>query len=253
MKPSLSYQHWLDVVSRSFALCIPSADSAAAGSGRARVPAVSRAQHRRGCAVPSIRDFPAAASSSACADIPPRAMPRMRVDVATFRLCLSSGPAHGRRAIRRSLRDPRAPWVMVMPCPRARGRRSFRGLDRMALGMAAYTRRPSPLRLVDVDDVARDCCFVAASSARCSRTCGFRRTRAPGPRAPLAYHFGLFLQRVNILEDLAAGRAVPGGSSCPIAAELLASLRPEMPRGRSSIPLAIPRGDPPYRPSVRGR
>ena len=37
----------------------------------------------------------------------------------------------------------------------------FYAMDRMALGMAAYARRPMPLCLVDLEDVTRYCCFVA--------------------------------------------------------------------------------------------
>ena len=83
-------------------------------------------------------------------------------------------------------------------------------MDRMALGMAAYARRPMPLCLVDLEDVTRYCCFVAGLVGEMLTELWAFDSSAPAPRFALAYHFGLFLQKVNILkdqdEDEAAGR-----------------------------------------------
>ena len=77
----------------------------------------------------------------------------------------------------------------------------FYAIDRMALGMAAYARRPTPLRLVDLEDVTRYCCFVAGLVGEMLTELWAFDSSAPAPRFALAYHFGVFLQKVNILKD----------------------------------------------------
>jgi phytoene/squalene synthetase len=100
----------------------------------------------------------------------------------------------------------------------------FRAVDRMAMGMAAYTRRPSPLHLADAEDVTRYCCFVAGLVGEMLTDLWRLGHDEPVPAMKLAYHFGVFLQKVNILkdqrEDEAAGRFL-----VPDRRALLASLR----------------------------
>jgi len=120
----------------------------------------------------------------------------------------------------------------------------FGAVDRMAVGMAAYAQR-SVLRLVDVEDVTRYCCFVAGLVGEMlGELWAFGRTDPPPPPA-LAYHFGLFLQKVNILkdqqEDEAAGRFL-----VPDRRELLASLRTHA-QGALEYLQALPRNERGYR------
>ena len=121
----------------------------------------------------------------------------------------------------------------------------FRATDRMARGMAAYTRRPSGLRLIDVEDVSRYCCFVAGVVGEMlTQLWAFGGTITPPPLR-LAYHFGLFLQKVNILkdqhEDEAAQRFL-----VPDRGELLASLGGNA-RGALAYLQALPRQETGYR------
>ncbi|HEX4453359.1 MAG TPA: squalene/phytoene synthase family protein [Kofleriaceae bacterium] len=100
----------------------------------------------------------------------------------------------------------------------------FGTVDRMALGMAAYQSRPQPLRLVDTEDVTRYCCFVAGIVGEMLTHLWALHHTEPAPPMRLAYHFGLFLQKVNILkdrqEDEAAGRFL-----VPDRDDLVASVR----------------------------
>jgi len=100
----------------------------------------------------------------------------------------------------------------------------FGAVDRMAQGMAAYTRRSSRLCLLDVEDVARYCCFVAGLVGEMLTDLWALATAEPAPRVALAYHFGLFLQKVNILKDQKDDEAA-ARFFVPDRAELLASLR----------------------------
>jgi phytoene/squalene synthetase len=118
-------------------------------------------------------------------------------------------------------------------------------VERMASGMAAYTSRADRLRLVDVEDVSRYCCFVAGTVGEMLTelwALGHRET-PPSPR--LAYHFGLFLQKVNILKDQAEDEAV-GRFFVPDREQLLASLRGDA-RGALAYLQALPRDDVGYR------
>src|SRR5690606_28183611 len=117
----------------------------------------------------------------------------------------------------------------------------FGALDRMALGMAAYTRRTRPMQLLDVEDVSRYCCFVAGVVGEMlTRLWTLDRAVHP-PRTSDAYHFGLFLQKVNILKDQEEDEAV-GRFLVPDRAALLASLGRDA-RGALAYLRAIPRGD----------
>jgi phytoene/squalene synthetase len=120
----------------------------------------------------------------------------------------------------------------------------FGALDRMAQGMAAYARRGPALRLVDLEDVCRYCCFVAGVVGELlTRLWALGGGSAPSMLS--AYRFGLFLQKVNILkdrrEDEAAGRFL-----VPDREALLASLR-EDGRGALEYLTSLPRAERGYR------
>ncbi|MFT3698034.1 MAG: squalene/phytoene synthase family protein [Kofleriaceae bacterium] len=101
----------------------------------------------------------------------------------------------------------------------------FSAIDRMAEGMAAYTRRPTPLHMVDVEDVTRYCCFVAGLVGEMlTRLWKVQHEGEPAPTMALAYQFGVFLQKVNILKDQQEDEAV-GRFFVPDRQALLASLR----------------------------
>src|SRR6266550_3110664 len=63
----------------------------------------------------------------------------------------------------------------------------FSAIDRMALGMAAYARRPAT-RLVDLEDVSRYCCIVAGMVGE-MLTRLWTLEGQPGPRMLFAYRF----------------------------------------------------------------
>src|SRR5438309_2075184 len=75
----------------------------------------------------------------------------------------------------------------------------FGAIDRMAVGMAAYARRPT-LRLVDLEDVSRYCCIVAGLVGEMLTQLWGLDGETP-PRMLHAYRFGLFLQKVNIPKE----------------------------------------------------
>jgi phytoene/squalene synthetase len=111
----------------------------------------------------------------------------------------------------------------------------------MANGMAAYSRRPLPLRLVDLEDVSRYCCFVAGVVGEMLTQLWACGGDDVAPPIPLAYHFGLFLQKVNILKDQAEDEAA-GRFLVPDRLGLLASLS-----GDASGALAYLQTLPPHR------
>ncbi|HET9626166.1 MAG TPA: squalene/phytoene synthase family protein [Kofleriaceae bacterium] len=118
-------------------------------------------------------------------------------------------------------------------------------VDRMAVGMAAYAKRSSVLHLVDVEDVTRYCCFVAGLVGEMLTKLWALGRSEPAPPLALAYHFGLFLQKVNILKDQPEDQAV-GRQLVPDRRELLASLRMHA-RGALEYIQALPRGERGYR------
>jgi phytoene/squalene synthetase len=113
------------------------------------------------------------------------------------------------------------------------------------VGMATYARRAPGLRLVDVEDVTRYCCFVAGLVGEMLGQLWAIGRREPPPPVALAYHFGVFLQKVNILkdqqEDEAAGRFL-----VPDRRELLASVWGDA-QGALEYLQALPRHDRGYR------
>jgi squalene-hopene/tetraprenyl-beta-curcumene cyclase len=236
-RPFARYQERLDAVSRSFAMCIPQLepplrDRVALSYLLLRVldtvedaPFTDRAEQARQFA--RLRGF--------LGRMPSRA----EVDrfVAGFPAGLSD-PERGLLGDTLALLED----GHALPAP-VRGA-VLGTVDRMAVGMAAYARRPSGLRLIDLEDVTRYCCFVAGVVGELLTTL-FALGGQPAPPMVLAYHFGLFLQKVNILkdqeEDEAAGRFL-----VPDRRELLASLRRDA-RGALEYLQALPRSQRGYR------
>jgi phytoene/squalene synthetase len=216
MRSQEFYQRHLDAVSRSFALCIPQLDlpfgpRVALSYLLLRVLdtvedssfADRRVQQRQFAA---FRQFLAERPS--------------REEVEAFRSSFPPGITDGER---RLLADTEVFIEDYHGLPAEPRAIVGSAIDRMAQGMAAYARRPAPLRLLDLEDVSRYCCIVAG-------VVGELLTRlwalggGPAPKMLDAYHFGLFLQKVNILKDQAEDEAV-GRFLVPDRREILASLR----------------------------
>jgi phytoene/squalene synthetase len=120
----------------------------------------------------------------------------------------------------------------------------FSAVDRMAQGMAAYARRPAPLRLLDAEDVSRYCCIVAGLVGEMlTRLWALGGEKAP--RMLHAYQFGCFLQKVNILKDQKEDEAV-GRFLVPDRRQILASLRADS-AGALSYLTSLPRSERGYR------
>jgi phytoene/squalene synthetase len=234
MRPWPFYQHWLDRVSRSFALCIPQLDDPL----RDQV-ALAYLLFR---VLDTIEDAPFAEQS-----VQQRQFERLRAflrampstsDIDVFVAAFPARLTDGERSL---LVQTGALLEDGHAMPRPVRATMFRALDRMALGMAAYTVRPAPLRLIDVEDVARYCCFVAGVVGEMLTELWALARNSAAPRTPLAYHFGLFLQKVNILKDQAEDEAA-GRFLVPDRPELLASLRHDA-RGALQYLQALPRDD----------
>lgn len=216
MRPWSYYQHWLDVVSRSFALCIPQLappfrDHVGLAYLLFRVldtvedaPFGEQATQQR--QFERLRSF--------LRTMPAR--PVVDAFVATFPPQITEGERALLQETYGLLEDGHA-------LPSLSRAVMFRALDRMALGMAGYTRRPAPLRLIDGEDVSRYCCFVAGVVGEMLTDLWALDRNATGPSPVLAYHFGLFLQKVNILKDQAEDEAA-GRFLVPHRGELIASL-----------------------------
>jgi len=210
------YQHWLDVVSRSFALCIPQLEP----PYRDQV-GLAYLLFR---VLDTVEDAPFAEQATRQRQFERlraflRAMPARPV-VDAFVETFPADITEGERSLLHETYDLLHDGHTLPALPRSA---MFRALDRMALGMAGYTRRPAPMRLVDCEDVARYCCFVAGVVGEMLTDLWALDRCMAGPTPLLAYHFGLFLQKVNILkdqrEDEAAGRFL-----VPDRSELVASL-----------------------------
>ena len=237
MKPFAFYQERLDAVSRSFALSIPALDAplrehVALAYLLLRVldtvedapfddPLVRGHQFRRLRGF--LRRLPDAREARAFAAAFPRDVPDGERALVADTLVLleeaASVPAPVRDAI-------------------------FETLDRMAGGMSAYCRR-QPLRLVDLEDVTRYCCFVAGTVGEMLTRLWALARAAPPPPMSLAYRFGVFLQKVNILKDQAEDEAA-GRFLVPDRAALLASVSADA-RGALAYLRALPPGERGYR------
>jgi len=231
------YQRHLDAVSRSFALCIPQLaqpfrEQVALSYLLLRVldtvedaPFADKLQQQR--QFNAFRQFLVQAPTAAQVD--------------AFRAAFPGSLSEGEREL---LVDTAAFLEDAHELPPAVRAVMFGAIDRMAQGMAGYTRRPAPLRLLDLEDVTRYCCIVAG-------LVGEMLTRLwamggdPPPRMLYAYQFGCFLQKVNILkdqpEDEAAGRFL-----VPDRREVLASLRADA-AGALSYLTSLPRSERGYR------
>src|SRR3954469_25008855 len=214
------YQRHLDVVSRSFALCIPQLDP----PFRDHV-ALSYLLLR---VLDTVEDAPFTDLAAQARQFEQlrrflRAMPPAP-EIDAF---IAGFPAELTDGERTLLGDTFALVEDAHGLPAPVRAAVFGATDRMAQGMAMYARRASngdaALRLLDLEDVSRYCCFVAVLVGELLTRLWGLGAREPAPAFALAYHFGLFLQKVNILkdqqEDEAAGRFL-----VPDRRELLASL-----------------------------
>lgn len=234
MRPWPFYQYWLDTVSRSFALCIPQLDP----PFRDHV-ALAYLMFR---VLDTVEDAPFTEHAMQQRQFERlRAFLRTKPGRAELDAFVAAFPARLADGERELLGELTALFEDGYALPAPVRLTMFRGLDRMAIGMAAYARRPAPLRLVDGEDVSRYCCFVAGVVGEMLTDLWAWHRRSAGPDIALAYHFGLYLQKVNILkdqiEDEAAGRFL-----VPELSALLGSLRRDC-NGALAYLQALPRGD----------
>jgi phytoene/squalene synthetase len=231
------YQRHLDAVSRTFALCIPRLDA----PFRDRV-ALSYLLLR---VLDTVEDAPFSdrllqqrqfnSFRQFLLERPSRAQ------VDAFRSSFPSALTEGERDL---LADTQAFFEDAHELPPAARAVVFGAIGRMAQGMAAYARRPVPLRLLDVEDVCRYCCIVAGLVGEMLTDLWALGGGAP-PRMLSAYRFGLFLQKVNILKDQAEDEAA-GRFLVPHRRELLSSLRADA-EGALSYLTSLPRSERGYR------
>ena len=231
------YQRHLDAVSRSFALCIPQLDQ----PFRERV-ALSYLLLR---VLDTVEDAPFADKR------------KQEEQFDTFRRFLHAAPSKAEtdafvaafpaevtRGERELLADTHAFFEDAHSLPAEARAVMVSAIDRMAEGMAAYARRPQPLRLVDLEDVTRYCCIVAGLVGELLTNL-WGLGRPAQPQMVLAYRFGVYLQKVNILkdqeEDEAAGRFL-----VPDRRELLGSLRADA-EGALAYLRSLPREERGYR------
>jgi len=238
MRPFAFYQERLDAVSRSFALCIPQLappfrDEVALSYLLLRVldtvedaPFADKEEQAR--QFERLLGFVRAAPTSA--------------EVETFIEGFPAGLTPAERAL---VADTQALFEDAHGLPAPSRAAVFSAVERMAAGMAAYAQRPARLRLVDGEDVSRYCCFVAGLVGELLTRLYAASHSEPAPPIALAYHFGLFLQKVNILKDQKEDEAV-GRYFVPDRRQLLASLRIHA-AGALEYLQALPRGERGYR------
>lgn len=230
------YQRHLDAVSRSFALCIPQLtspfrDRVALAYLLLRVldtvedaPFTDRdLQQRQFDAFRQLLRTPATAG-----------------DVDRFLAAFPQGLTEAERGL---LADTSALLDDAWELPTEAREAMFSAIDRMAQGMAGYAKR-SPLRLHDLQDVTRYCCFVAGLVGELL-TRLYALGGEPPPQMLSAYRFGLFLQKVNILKDQAEDEAA-GRYLVPDRRELLASLGKDA-QGALGYVASLPREERGYR------
>src|SRR5467141_4377707 len=237
MRPPEFYQRHLDAVSRSFALCIPQLDQplrdqVALSYLLLRVldtvedaPFADRALQQR--QFTAFRQF--------LVKMPTRAQ------IDAFRASFPAGLSDGERNL---LADTEAFFEDAHELPTGARSVVLSAMDRMARGMAAYAQRPVPLRLLDLEDVCRYCCIVAGLVGELLTALWGLGAGTP-PRMLFAYHFGQFLQKVNILKDQAEDESA-GRFLVPHRRELLASLRADA-EGALSYLTSLPRSERGYR------
>jgi phytoene/squalene synthetase len=231
------YQRHLDAVSRSFALCIPQLDS----PFRERV-ALSYLLLR---VLDTVED-----ASFADPLLQQREFnvfrqflvePPTRGQVDAFRAAFPASLTEGEKDL---LADTELFLNDAHEVPVRARKVMFSAIDRMAQGMAAYARRPSPLRLLDAEDVSRYCCIVAGLVGEMLTRLWALGGETP-PRMLSAYQFGCFLQKVNILKDQAEDESV-GRFLVPDRRQILASLRADA-AGALSYLTSLPRSERGYR------
>jgi phytoene/squalene synthetase len=231
------YQRHLDAVSRSFALCIPQLDS----PFRERV-ALSYLLLR---VLDTVEDAPFQDRQLQQRQFETfrrfLRVPPSRAQVDLFRASFAGQITDGERDL---LADTHAFLEDAHQLPAAPRDVIFSAIDRMAQGMAAYQLRPLPLRLVDLEDVTRYCCIVAGLVGELLTRLWTLGGEAP-PRMMLAYRFGLFLQKVNILKDQAEDEAAER-LLVPDRREILASLRADG-EGALAYLTSLPRSERGYR------
>lgn len=217
MKPFDWYQQRLDRVSRSFALCIPQLQA----PFREQV-ALAYLLLR---VLDTVEDAPFTDKTEQSEQFARmRAMLSARPTAPQIEAFASHFPALN-DAETSLVGDTAALFEDAWSLPDGVRTAMFSAIDRMAEGMAAYTRRPAPLHLVDVEDVTRYCCFVAGLVGEMlTQLWMVQHEGEPAPTMALAYQFGVFLQKVNILKDQQEDEAV-GRFFVPDRRELLASLR----------------------------
>ena len=230
------YQGHLDAVSRSFALCIPQL----AAPFRQHV-ALSYLLLR---VLDTVEDASFADKLHQQRQFTAfrqfLVKPPTGAQVDAFNAAFPDSISDGERAL---LADTGAFLEDAYGLPAAARAVMFSAIDRMALGMAAYARRPAT-RLVDLEDVSRYCCIVAG-------LVGEMLTRLwtleghPGPRMLFAYRFGLFLQKVNILKDQPEDEAAHR-FFVPDRRAILASLRADA-DGALSYLTSLPQSERGYR------
>jgi phytoene/squalene synthetase len=210
------YQRHLDAVSRSFALCIPQLDP----PFRDRV-ALSYLLLR---VLDTVEDAPfpdRRVQQRLFTTFQKFLQKRPTADeVDAFRASFPAQVSDGERAL---LADTEVFLEDAHDLPAPARKVVLGATGRMAQGMAGYARRDLPLRLLDVEDVSRYCCFVAGLVGELLTRLWALRGDTPPPML-CAYRFGLFLQKVNILKDQDDDEAV-GRFLVPDRQDLLASLR----------------------------
>jgi phytoene/squalene synthetase len=230
------YQGHLDAVSRSFALCIPQL----AAPFRQHV-ALSYLLLR---VLDTVEDASFADKLHQQRQFTAfrqfLARPPTGAQVAAFNASFPDSISDGERTL---LADTGTFLEDAYGLPAAARAVMFSAIDRMALGMAAYARRPAT-RLVDLEDVSRYCCIVAGLVGE-MLTRLFALEGHSAPRMLFAYRFGLFLQKVNILKDQAEDEAAHR-FFVPDRRGILASLRADA-NGALSYLTSLPEKERGYR------
>jgi phytoene/squalene synthetase len=237
MRSDEFYQRHLEAVSRSFALCIPQLEAPFGPRVALSYLLLRVLDTVEDAAFPdkSLQQRQFNAFRQLLANRPSAAQ------IDAFRSAFPAGITEGEQNL---LADTASFVEDYHQLPAAARGIVFSGIDRMAQGMAGYARRSQPLRLVDLEDVSRYCCIVAGLVGEL-----LTRLWALGgqtaPPMPLAYRFGLFLQKVNILKDQAEDEAV-GRFLVPDRREILSSLRADA-EGALSYLTSLPTGERGYR------
>jgi phytoene/squalene synthetase len=217
VRPYPTYQAQLERVSRSFALCIPQLappfrDHVALAYLLLRV-------------LDTVEDAPFADRAAQQAQFDRmREFLRAPPDAGAIAAFIAAFPDGLVDAERELLADSHALLADAHALSPAVKQPIFTAIARMSEGMAAYARRPVPFQLVDLEDVTRYCCFVAGLVGEMLTRLWRDANGVTGPALDLAYEFGVFLQKVNILKDQPEDERA-GKFFVPDRRELLASLR----------------------------